>query len=212
MCVIFQRLMLEGNGLGRLAHLPRLRRMPQGNRSIPKSWSLNQGAEATNFASYNRARQWQATAGHLRAPSAHFWLQGCVEIVGYNQGNGKGGVGFPPPLQLQWKCYKVSQATEDHLTELSWNRHTFLSAGNLLFASFPLTPLPLSSCTSYFLGRDFILSMWGKGDCQLWINLALALSLPSILLVWESWRLGFRFWFLSLHIYFPQTASFSFAF
>lgn len=170
------------------------------------------GAKATNFASYNWA---EPVAGRSRAspaPSAHFWLEGCVEIVGYNQGNGRGGLGFPPPLQLQWKCYQVSQATEDHLTELSWNRHTFLSAGNLLSASFPLTPLLLSFCTSYFLGRDFILSMWGKGDCSLWINLALALSLPDILLAWESWRLYFRFLFLSFHICFPRTASFSFAF
>ena len=156
--------------------------------------------------------QWQAAARHLLLPSAHFCLEGCVEIVGYNQGTEKGGWVFPPPLQLQWKYYKVSQATEDHLTELSWNRHTFLSSGNLLFASFSLTPLPFPSCTSYFLGRDFILSMWGKGDCPLWINLTLAVSLPGILLAWESWRLDFRLLFLSLYICFPRTASFSFAF
>lgn len=56
--------MQEGSGLGRLAHLP----CSTGGRREAGA-SPGAGAEsrakATNFASYNRARQWQATAAHL---------------------------------------------------------------------------------------------------------------------------------------------------
>lgn len=66
--------------------------------------------------------------------------QKTAKIVGFNQGKKWGG-GLGPLLQLQWKCYKVSQETEDHLTQLSWNQNTFFSEGNLLSFLLPL-PFP----------------------------------------------------------------------
>lgn len=66
-----------------------------GKPERPQEPKPASGAKATNFASYSRA---VAVAGSSRASPAsraHFCLEGCVEIVGYNQGNRKGGLGFP---------------------------------------------------------------------------------------------------------------------
>lgn len=87
--------MLGGDGLGRKAHLPRLHRRQEGSRSIPRSPSLNQGLKQQTLQVTTGPPQWQAAAGHLPLLSTHFCLEGCVEIVGYNQGDEKGGWVFP---------------------------------------------------------------------------------------------------------------------
>lgn len=98
----------------------------------------------------------------------------------------KRGAGFSPSSPAS---VKVLQSESGDWRSSDW---TFLKPthilvfGQLAFCLLLPHPSLLSSCTSYFLRRDFVLSMWGKGDCLLRVYLALALSLPGILLAWES--------------------------
>lgn len=176
--------MLGGSGLGSQT----LHASQAG--SIPRSW-FQTGGKATNFVSYSGACARPVGGSSQACPALSTSVcQKTAKIAGYNQGKRGGGLG--PLLQLQWKCYKVSQETEDHLTQLSWNQNTFFSEGNLLSFLLPLPVPPLPWCTPYFLGGDFISSMQEKGDYLLCINLALALSLLGILLGSESWKLNFK--------------------
>lgn len=85
--------------------------------------------------------QWQAAARHLLLPSAHFCLEGCVEIVGYNQGTEK-GAGFSPLLSsfsesiTKW----VRRLKIIWLNFLETDTHSCLRATCFL----PPSPSPLS--------------------------------------------------------------------
>lgn len=87
--------MLGGGGLGRQAHLPRLCRRQEGGPEHPQELIPKWGLKQQTLQVTTGPGQWQAAARHLLLPSAHFCLEGCVEIVGYNQGTEKGGWVFP---------------------------------------------------------------------------------------------------------------------
>lgn len=99
------------------------------------------GAKATNFASYHRPGQWQAAARQLLLPSAHFCLEGCVEIVGYNQGTEKGGWVFPLLSSFSESITKwVRRLKIIWLNFLETDTHSCLRATCFL----PPSPSPLS--------------------------------------------------------------------
>lgn len=123
--------MLEGGGLGR----------QEGSWSIPRSQSPASGAKATNFASYNRAVPMAGSSWASPASSAHFWLEGCVEIAGYNQGNRKGGLGFPLLSSFSESVTKwVRRLKIIWLNFLETDTHSCLRATCFL----PPSPSPLS--------------------------------------------------------------------